>query len=467
MIQILIISAFVCARLRDSLHGSPSYPHGWMWALLPAALSVLLVFASSRAVLRAMDSRGSPHLAGRAHNLALVTQVLSGLCLCFALLLTDWPRATLRQAAPLPVLADLFALCPLLLMVLAHWSSLYPIERRLREAILLRQLDTGAPIYPPLTRAQYLWNRARFEILLVLVPILLASLWHEGLDLAPRLLGSPDSPLWTDLFAALSWLGLPLVLILGPALLRHIWDLVPIGPGPLRDAADAMCRQYRIRVRGPFLWRTHGTIVNAAILGLVRPFRYLLFTDAMLDRMPEEQVEAVMAHEVAHVREHHLIWMFAALAASILALPLLLEPLLPADPGRFGEVGVEVLILALVGLVFGLVSRRFEWQADAFSVKHLSRRLAPESPVVVADAARLVAATLLNVADLNGVPPDKFSFRHGSIASRCRKAMSLAGRPLDTLPPDRAARVIKIISVVILTLALALTLLGTLQESHV
>lgn len=466
MTQILIIAIFICARLRDSLPAAPAFAFGWAWALLPPVLAAIVVAWAARRVMKAMDARGVPHFAGRAHTIAAITHIIAGLSLGASLLLTDWPLLLARILGRVPLLADLAAISPLLFLLIANWASLYPIERRLRDALLLRQLDTGRPIYPPPTRAQYLWNRARFEILLILVPIALASLWHQALERLPALFEAPGSPSpgLQSMLAALSWLGLPLVLILGPAVLRYVWDLVPIGPGPLRDAADAMCRQYRVRVRGPFLWRTHGQLINAAILGVAYPFRYLLFTDAMLDTFPADQLEAVMAHEVAHVRERHLIWMGVTLAASLFTLPWIIDPLLPDAPGPFAEVLVAAIILAFVGLVFGFVSRRFEWQADAFSVRHLSRRLAPASPTIAPDAAHVVARTLLNVAELNGLPAQRFSFRHGSIAARCDKVLALVGRPIDTLPQDRAARLVKHLSALLLSLALAATLLDFLMD---
>ncbi|MFA6046319.1 MAG: M48 family metallopeptidase [Phycisphaerales bacterium] len=458
MIQILIIAAFVCARLRESVGNPHPLQFGWAYALLPCLLGWLVVQGRARMAVRSMDSRGSLTAARHADTLATFTRILAGISLCFALLLTDWPSLAATPVAGTPLLTDLVAILPLFLMVLGQWSALYPIERRLRDAMLLRQLDSGQPVYPPPTRGQHLWNRTRFEVLLVLAPILLASLWHEGVTRLPAIVGHSalSAHAWELIVAALSWVGLIGVMVLAPVVLRWVWDLVPIGSGPLRDQADAMCRQYRVRVRGPFLWRTHGTLINAAILGVAWPFRYLLFSDAMLDRFSQEQVEAVMAHEVAHVRERHLMWIGITLAAALFTLPWVIEPLLPrGHTSGTTEAWIDITLLLVVGAIFGFVSRRFEWQADAFAVRHLSQRLAPSQPNISIDAARIMAGTLAHVAALNGIPVRRFSFRHGSIALRCRKVMALAGRPVHKLAQDRVSRVIKLGSLLLLSLAIA------------
>lgn len=457
VIQILIISAFVCARLRDGVGFAHPFRFGLAFAILPCVLGWLVVHARAAAAVRAMDTRGSLSGVRQADTLALFGRVAAGVSLCFALLLTDWPVAAAMLVRGIPVLSDLAAISPLLLMVLGQWAAMYPIERRLRDAMLMRQLDHGQPVYPPPTRAQHLWNRTRFEMLLVLAPIMLASAWHEGVTRLPGLVGASvvSDGAWELIVPGLSWLGLIGVMVFAPVVLRWVWDLVPIGPGLMRDQADEMCRQYRVRVRGPFLWRTHGTLTNAAILGVAWPFRYLLFSDAMLDRFSSEQVEAVMAHEMAHVREGHLMWIGVTLAASLFTLPWLVEPLLPAGRTVGGtEAWIDVLLLLLVGAIFGFVSRRFEWQADAFAVRHISRRLTPGEPNISVDAARIMAGTLSHVAALNGISVGRASFRHGSIAARCRKVMALAGRPVDRLAPDRVARIIKVVSLLVLSLAI-------------
>ena len=57
------------------------------------------------------------------------------------------------------------------------------------------------------------------------------------------------------------------------------------------------------------LWKTFGVMINAGVMGLVAPLRFILLTDGLVERMPVERIEAVMAHEVAHVSKRHIFWL--------------------------------------------------------------------------------------------------------------------------------------------------------------
>jgi STE24 endopeptidase len=87
------------------------------------------------------------------------------------------------------------------------------------------------------------------------------------------------------------------------------------------------------------------------------------------------------------------------------------------------------------GLLFGWISRKFERQADLFGVHTLALAgvdCRGECPLhrpagggeprgaVCSAAANLFSDTLNEVARLNNIPPEAWSWRHGSIALRSR-----------------------------------------------
>ena len=126
---------------------------------------------------------------------------------------------------------------------------------------------------------------------------------------------------------------------------------------------------------------------------------------------------------------------------------------------------ITVLVLLLTIATFGFVSRRFEWQADAFAVAHLSRSppvsppaeeepsttaTQPPASTVTPEAVLSMATALNHVAVLNGIPLKRFTFRHGSIADRQRRIRRLEGRPLARLPIDRVVRMVKLLSLLAL-----------------
>jgi len=139
-----------------------------------------------------------------------------------------------------------------------------------------------------------------------------------------------------------------------------------------------------------------------------------------------------------------------------------------------GAMGLEVVvgIGLLVGtvLIFLFVSRRFEWQADAFAAMHLStpgamgpavvvealeveapgeRAEAPPQGIITVQAVGAMAGALEAVSFLNNIPLNRGGLRHGSLALRIGKLRRLAGARADALPIDRTVRRIKIATAVV------------------
>ena len=75
--------------------------------------------------------------------------------------------------------------------------------------------------------------------------------------------------------------------------------------GDIRSSLERMCEVVDVRVRDLLLWPTGGTIVNAAVTGLVPRARWILMTDGLLETLPRPQILAVMAHELGHARKGH------------------------------------------------------------------------------------------------------------------------------------------------------------------
>jgi Zn-dependent protease with chaperone function len=265
-----------------------------------------------------------------------------------------------------------------------------------------------------------------------------------------------------------------LVLTMMPLVLRRVWSTAVLGPGPLRDRLSEMCRRQRVKVRELLVWGTHGTMINGAVMGFVGPVRYILLTDALLESLPQVQVEAVMAHELGHVKRKHMLWLGIAAVSAITLAQLGIngglwlvwgDRAFASDPAQ----AAVALAALLAGLwVFGFVSRRFEWQADAFAVQHLSQAGAsadadspeasprPQTSGLVTEAATIaMAGALESVARLNRIPRDKFTWRHGSISVRQRKLVALSGQRLDRLAVDRQVRWLKAASLVALAAAIA------------
>jgi STE24 endopeptidase len=375
-----------------------------------------------------------------------------------------WLGAVRSVTGDLVLIDDLIALAPTFALLLWTWWCWYPVDRRLRDAMIFRRADAGLPVHPVWTRGEYLAHQWRHQVLVLLVPVLLIIGWSESL-----LWAAGRGMVGGTALAVLSPLGGLAVFFAAPLGMRYLFDTVSLPAGGIRDRVLEVCRETGVRIRDVLLWRTHGGMANAAVMGVAAPVRYLMFTDALLEEMPRQQVEAVLAHELGHVRHRHipaLVLNAIGWLSGLMAAAGLLAATVPA-PG-WAEPTLMIAAVAAWLLVFGWASRRVERQADVFAARYIQRSLAAEpdheassepqrfSPAAVS----VVANALLHVSALNHMDPRRFNWRHGSIASRVSYLRSLAGRPVDRLPVDRTVRRMNLIAAGLLVLVVAGTWAG-------
>ena len=351
-----------------------------------------------------------------------------------------------------------------------YWSYA-PIQRRIREALLWRHLHEGVPIIPDRSRGGLVWEHVRHTILLGLVPLLMLSAWHHLGDFASSFFVGAG---WSE-WALILWqiAGVFIVLAISPWVLRFVWDTVPLQGGPLRESVEGVFARNRVSAREVLVWQTSSGILNGALMGIIPRARYVLFTDALLQLLPLRQIEAVAGHEAGHGRLRHLPWLLGATISAAMfgavLLGLTLELLQPPESWWLSVIG----ILATAGpgvLVLGFVSRRFELQADAFAAKDLSRfQPAPDagvppflpSSLVTQESAASMIDALETVSRLNGIPPERFTWRHGTVEGRQAHLASIVGLPLDKLPIDRVVSHLKIATVAVAAIAV-LTLVASM-----
>jgi len=48
--------------------------------------------------------------------------------------------------------------------------------------------------------------------------------------------------------------------------------------------------------------------MTAGVMGLLPKFRYILVTDSLLDILSKEELNAVMAHEIGHIKYKHILF---------------------------------------------------------------------------------------------------------------------------------------------------------------
>ena len=278
----------------------------------------------------------------------------------------DWVRGAVGDHV---LLDELLTMLPTIVGVVGTWWIYYPIERRVRDAVLMRQLDLGGAIFATPSRGRYVLTQLRLHLLFLLVPILMIVGAAELMDLAARRLsGFRWSGPAADGATLLAAVG---IVLLAPLLARIVLEVEPMPEGPLRDDLERICRMHNVKVRRLLVWKTYGSMINAAVMGLIGRLRYVLLTDALLESMTHREVEAVMAHEIGHIRRHHMPWLLGSLLAAIvvIALPLFqfwfaLESAAGGGaPEGWSDLAASAMVLVgavVVLAIFRWVSRRFE-----------------------------------------------------------------------------------------------------------
>jgi STE24 endopeptidase len=214
------------------------------------------------------------------------------------------------------------------------------------------------------------------------LPLLVAVLW---------LMRSAGDQWW--LYAWLLWVGFnALVLVLYPTLIAPLFNkFEPLKDGRLADRITALLARTGFSSKGVFVMdgsrrSAHG---NAYFTGLGRAKR-IVFFDTLVERLQPSEIEAVLAHELGHFKLKHIAKRLAfSFIASLAFLALLgwliTQPWfytgLGVTPSLNGSNhGVALVLFALVLPVFtfvfapvaSLLSRRHEFEADAFAARHAS-----------------------------------------------------------------------------------------------
>ncbi|HHU94212.1 MAG TPA: M48 family metallopeptidase [Alcaligenaceae bacterium] len=216
--------------------------------------------------------------------------------------------------------------------------------------------------------------------LLLGVPLLCAVLWLMSA-------AGQHWPWW----AWGIWVGFSLfVMWLFPSVIAPLFNqFKPLERDSLKQRIQALAQRCGFRLNDLFVMdgskrSAHG---NAYFTGLGRNKR-IVFFDTLLNKLNDEEIEAVLAHELGHFAHRHIIkrmlLSFALALVFFLALGWLSQQLwfytgLGVTPqlGRAND-GLALVLFFLVmptftfwvGPLFSYLSRKDEYQADAYAAQH-------------------------------------------------------------------------------------------------
>lgn len=192
-------------------------------------------------------------------------------------------------------------------------------------------------------------------------------------------------------YAWLTWFGFSLLLMwLFPTVIAPLFNkFTPLEPSPTRQRIETLLQRCGFESNGLFVMdgskrSSHG---NAYFSGLGKAKR-IVFFDTLLSRLNDDQIEAVLAHELGHFKKKHIVkhLVFSGVASLVMFWTL---GLLSNTDWFYTELGTTPDLVngpqALALLLFVMVlpyftfplrpvmswlSRKHEFEADAYAAEH-------------------------------------------------------------------------------------------------
>ena len=219
---------------------------------------------------------------------------------------------------------------------------------------------------------------------------------------------------------------LSIVVIIGPAMIQKFWRCKPLESGYVRSRIEKLCRKAGLEYSNILYWPIFGgRMITAGIMGLIKKFRYILITEALVRHLEPEEMDAVIAHEIGHVKRKHLhfylVFFIGYIFLSYTFFDLIIYFIIYADPAYslISSAGINhdtiisvVFSLSIIIIffiyfryIFGYFMRNFERQADTYVYAFFP-------------SAKPLISTFKKIAATTGQSPERPNWHHFSIKER-------------------------------------------------
>ena len=405
--------------------------------LLFAALHVLFI-AYNRSLFQSLQRRVTresfTRLDNRFNNLLTRQSILSIALFAIDIYGLSLPSffISLPLFSRMPTLLALVFLALFVSYLAVVWAFAYDSHRRLY----------GSDI----SRSTYVWSQISFSVP-VLLPWLVLSAITDLINALPfewlknQLATTTGSVVYFMFF-------LVIVAVIGPAMIQKFWRCRPLEDSAMRQRIEALCKKANLEYANILYWPIFGgRMITAGVMGLIKKFRYILVTSALLNSLQPAEIDAVIAHEIGHVKRNHLVFYLVFFAGFMVltyaTYDLIFYAVIYTEPmfqffSRFGfnpvtltsvflSVNMVVIFLIYFRFIFGYFMRNFERQADGYVY-------------MLFDTAQPLISTLEKIAYTSGQSPDRPNWHHFSISERIRH---LARCEIDRRTIDRHDRKVR------------------------
>ena len=310
----------------------------------------------------------------------------------------------------IPTLSALLFLLLFVFYLAIVWSFAYgPYQRLYR---------------PGISRRTYVISNISFSI-----PVLLPWLFLSGIsdiihalpfESPRRFLNTTEGEVAYFLFFLFG------VAIIGPALIQKFWRCKPLEDGYHRSRIEGLCQRAGLAYANILYWPIFGgKMITAGVMGLIKKFRYILVTPSLLSLLEPEEVDAVIAHEIGHIKKKHLlfylVFFVGYMLLSYVTFDIMIFAIIYTKPvfwcisktglsqttvvSGISSILIICIFLIYFRFIFGFFMRNFERQADTYVY-------------ALFDSANPLITTLKKIAATSGQSADKPNWHHFSIKQR-------------------------------------------------
>ncbi|MBY0097269.1 M48 family metalloprotease [Mesobacillus maritimus] len=133
----------------------------------------------------------------------------------------------------------------------------------------------------------------------------------------------------------------------------------------LKEKINKLCAQHQVKFNKIYIIPSREyRMANAMVSGYFNKNLYIY--DYLLDQLDDDELEAVILHEIGHVKKRHLTKNFGVILAILIVFQMVFY-FIPT----LGWYGL-LIYFSTLSLIVTAVMRRFEFQADEFAVKHMN-----------------------------------------------------------------------------------------------
>ena len=215
-----------------------------------------------------------------------------------------------------------------------------------------------------------------------------------------------------DLAWLYCWGGLTLISLLlqflAPVLIMPLFNkFTPLEDGELKEKVMAFAKDASFNIQGIYTMdgSKRSSKLNAFFTGFGR-FRKIVFYDTLLEKLGDDEVVAVLAHEMGHYKHRHIFKMMV-ISTCYTGLLFFLLSLFLGNENLFAAFQMENLSIyggliffsfvfsplsLLLGIAVNILSRRHEFEADRYAAESTG-----QGTFLISGLKKLCVANLSNL----------------------------------------------------------------------